>query len=264
MRQSRRVRCPTKATPLVDYDLLHRELAHLAADLGPASDLHEGLHRLTVTAAEGLRIAGAGVTLKIPEKETHYLTAADPITLHVERQQDALQEGACVDAINTSQVVTVPDLTVEQPWPRFTPVLLDAGFRAVAGVPVRFQGSNIGALNLYDARSRTWNSDDRNAARLVADVAAGYLVNNDLLRESQTVVEQLQFALDSRVIIEQAKGLMAGRHDITPEQAFGVMRTYARGRRIKLHEVAQAVVANGLDVVTAEEQTGSDGPDIGA
>lgn len=229
--------------------MLHRELADLASALNADSDLHEGLHRLSVTAAAALDIDGAGVTLQIPGQDTGYVTAADPVTLHVERRQDELQEGACVDAITASEIVAVSDLTVEQRWPRFTPVLLEAGFRAAAGVPIRFQGSNIGAVNLYANGSRPWTTEEFNAGRLVADMAAGYLINNELLRTARTLAQQLQFALDSRVIIEQAKGVMAGRYGIAPDAAFEIMRSYARGQRTKLHEVAAGVVSGSIDLL---------------
>jgi GAF domain-containing protein len=238
---------------MVDYDLLHRELADLASSLGPDSDLHEGLHRLTITAAAALELDGAGVTLQIPGADVHYITAADPVTLHVERRQDELNEGACIDAITARQIVAVGDLTVELPWPRFGPVLLEAGFRAAAGVPIPFQGLSIGAINLYSRTSRPWTTEEFNAARLVAELAAGYLVNQELLRTTQSLTEQLQSALDSRIVIEQAKGLMAGRFAMTPDAAFELIRGYARSRRAKLRDVAADIVADKLNLLDVPE-----------
>lgn len=232
--------------------MLHRELADLGNGLGPDSDLHESLHRLSVTTSAALELDGAGVTIKIPGKAINYLTAADPVTLHVERRQDELQEGACVDAIATSQIVAVSDLNDEPRWPLFTPVLLEAGFHAAAGIPIRFQRLNIGALNLYSNATRAWTTEEFNAGRLIADLAAGYLVNNELLRSTQSLAEQLQTALNSRVIIEQAKGLMAGRHGMTPDEAFEVMRSYARGQRTKIQEIARVVVAGDVDLHGSE------------
>ena len=179
-----------------------------------------------MTTSAALELDGAGVTIQVPGQATNYLTAADPVTLHVERCQDELQEGACVDAIATSEIVAVADLNNEPRWPRFTPVLIEAGFHAAAGIPIRFQGLNIGALNLYANATRPWTTQEFNAGRLIAEMAAGYLVNNELLRSTQTLVEQLQSVLNSRVIIEQAKGLMAGRHGMSPDAAFEVMRNY--------------------------------------
>lgn len=192
------------------------------------------------------------MTLQIPGAETSYIAAADPVTLHVERRQDELQEGACVDAISSNEIVAVNDLGAKQPWPRFTPVLLEAGFHAAAGAPIRFQGLNIGAVNLCSHAARPWTTQAFGAANLVAQMAAGYLINNELLRTSTTLNEQLQHALDSRVLIEQAKGMLAGAHDINPEAAFEAMRSYARSHRAELRDVARAIIADTCDPVRTE------------
>ena len=234
---------------MVDHDLFHRELNDLAVGLGPHTDLHDGLHRLSQAASTALELDGAGITVQIPSSQTQYVVAADPVTLHVERRQDELQEGACVDAIRRAEIVAVGDLTTEQPWPRFTPVLLDAGFRCAAGVPIPFRGQNIGAVNLYGNVARMWTTEEFNAGRLIAGLAAGYLVNHELLRNNETLTQQLQFALDSRIIIEQAKGVMSGRHSMTADAAFEVMRSYARSRRVKLHDVARSIVTGDLDLL---------------
>ena len=98
---------------MVDYDLLHRELAGFAAALTDDFDVDEALHQLVITAAAALDIAGAGITLSMPVGGTHYLSATDPTTMHVERRQDELQQGACVDSIESSQIIAVADLNVE-------------------------------------------------------------------------------------------------------------------------------------------------------
>jgi GAF domain-containing protein len=244
----------TKADLVVDYGMLHRELADLAVGLRSDSDLNEGLYRLSETAAASLELDGAGVTLQIPGATTGYVAAGDSVTLHVERRQDALHEGACVDAIASGQIVAIGDLNTEQPWPRFTPELLEAGLHACAGIPISFQGLNIGALNLYANDTRIWTTDEFAAGRLLAEMAAGYLINNELLRTTQTVVHQLQFALDSRIVIEQAKGVMAGRYGMTPDGAFEMMRGYARGQRVKLRDVASDIVNEGLDLLGASAE----------
>ena len=228
--------------------MLHRELAELGASLAPDSDLHEGLHRLTVMAAAALEVDGAGVTMQIPGGRMNYITAADPVTLQVERRQDEFGEGACVDAISSREVVTVSDLTQEPRWPRFTPVLLDAGFRAAAGVPIMFENVGIGALNLYANDTRPWTTEESAAGRMVAQMAAAYLVSTELLRSTRNLAEQLQFALDSRIIIEQAKGMMAERYGMEPDAAFQLLRAQARHRRRKLHDLAHDVVNHNAEL----------------
>ena len=243
---------------MVDHDLLHRELAQLASLATGDFDLHEGLHQLSGTASAALGLGGAGVTLHMPDGDTAYISATDATTLGVEQAQDALQQGACVDAIATSQIVAVGDLATETRWPEYRSAVLRAGFHAVAGVPVPFQGRNVGALNLYASTSRAWTTDDFAAARLLADLAAGYLINTHLLGKSQTLTAQLQQALDTRIIIEQAKGVLAGRHGVNPDAAFEVMRSFARSNRIKIHDVAHGVVTGDTSVM------GGARPDVGA
>jgi GAF domain-containing protein len=220
---------------MVDHDLLHRELSTFASSLTGEFDLIEALQQITVTAAAALDVDGAGVTLRMPEGETQYIYATDPVTLHVEQQQ----------------VVAVNDLTDDPRWPRFTPVLLEAGFQSAAGVPIRFQGQNLGAVNLYASSSRAWTVEEFTAGQVVADLAAGYLVSSRLRRDAEALAEQLQQALDSRILIEQAKGLLAGRHGMEPDAAFEVLRGYARNNRSKLHDVARAVVTDKLDPMGA-------------
>jgi GAF domain-containing protein len=238
---------PTKATPMVDHALLHRELAQLASALKGDVDLHEGLHQLSLTTAAALGLAGAGVTLHMPDGRTQYVTATDAPTLHVERVQDSLKEGACVDAIEQAGIVAVDDLTVDERWPRYRPAVLEAGYHAVAAVPIPFEDRCIGAINLYGAESRAWTTEEFSAGLLLADLAAGYLVNTHLLRTTQTLAAQLQQALDSRIIIEQAKGILAERHRVTPPAAFAVLRAHARKTNSKLRDLANDVVSGSAD-----------------
>ena len=233
---------------MIDHNLLNRELVSFAAALTTDFDLSEQLHALVVTAAAALGVDGAGVTLSVPTG-THYIAASDPVTLAVEQAQDQLHQGACVDAIASSEVVTASDLSAETRWPDFRPVLIDAGFLAAAGVPVRFRGTNIGAVNLYANESRAWTTEEFVSGQLIADLATGYLINSYMLRHSETVAQQLQQALDSRVVIEQAKGILAGRHNLTTDAAFEALRNYSRSHRIKLHGVAAAVVAGEIQVM---------------
>ena len=242
---------------MVDHDLLHTELAQFASFAAGNFDLHAALYQLSATAAAALDLEGAGVTLHMLDDDTEYLTATDTVALQVERQQDALQQGPCIDAIQSSEIVAVGDLRAETRWPEFRPVVLQAGFHSVAGVPVPFQGRNIGALNLYSATTRAWTTDDFAVARLVADLAAGYLVSTHLLGKSQALATQLQQALDTRVVIEQAKGVLAGRLNMTPDAAFVVMRKFARSSRIKVHDVAR-------DVVSGEENAVGGGRTVAA
>ncbi len=109
-----------------------------------------------------------------------------------------------------------------------------------------FDGRAVGALNIYDDHVREWSDEDLTAALVLADIATGYLVHASELNQARRTNEQLQAALDSRVVIEQAKGLLAGERGITLDQAFAILRRHARNRNAPVHAIAQAVVELGL------------------
>ena len=237
---------------MVDHALLYRELSRFAESLKADFDVEEALHSLCVASAQALGVDGTGVALSMPHGRTQYITATDATTMHVERCQDELHEGVCLTAIDSAQVVAVDDLTVDERWPAYRPMVLDAGFSSAAGVPIGFRGEMIGALNLYAVASRAWTTEELDAAKMVANVAAGYLVNGRLLRDAETLADQLQQALDSRVVIEQAKGILSERYRMTPDAAFEVVRGYARSRRTNIHAVAKEVVFGKADPLGAD------------
>ena len=106
----------------------------------------------------------------------------------------------------------------------------------------------MGSLNIYDERIRHWSEGDVRAARVLADMAVGYVINASQLEQAERTREQLQEALESRVVIEQAKGMLANANGITIDEAFGRLRRHARSSRLPLREVATAVVESGLEI----------------
>ena len=232
---------------MVDHALLHTRLSALVAAELETADFGAALQALTAALAESLGIDGAGATVWMPNTETTYITATDDTALRVERSQDELGEGACMDAIRSSTVVAVGDLVSDTRWPKFGPVALQTGFSAVAAVPIRHSRQGIGAIDLYAAKSRTWSEEECAAAQLVADVAAGYLVNRRLLDQAEQTAAQLQHALDSRIVVEQAKGILAERYRLAPDEAFDILRAYTRSARRKLQDVANGVIDGTID-----------------
>lgn len=121
-----------------------------------------------------------------------------------------------------------------------------AGIAAVAGIPMRLDGERIGVLALHNANPRDWPEEDLDAARVLADVATCYVISASRLDRQRRVSEQPQEALDSPVIIEQAKGVLAAQHGISVDSAFELLRRHARNRNATLRAVANAVVNLGL------------------
>src|SRR5690606_27377727 len=149
----------------------------------------------------------------------------------LEGVQEKHQLGPCATAFTTGRIVTVPDLRTEtERWPDYGRAAETLGIKAAAAIPMRLGDQTIGALNLYDTKVRPWDEDDVTAAVVMADMATAYLINASTHQQQVQLAEQLQEALDARVVVEQAKGMLAGQMEITPDAAFEHLRRYARGR----------------------------------
>jgi GAF domain-containing protein len=160
------------------------------------------------------------------------------------------EEGPCLDCFRDGIPVVNQDLaTVNGRWPRFAAEALAAGFHSVHALPMRLRGSVLGALNLFRKDFGEMSPDDVNAAQALADVATIALLQHRAVLAAQEVNEQLQMALNSRVIIEQAKGMVAERAGVDMENAFVVLRTYARTHNLRLVDVAGDVIDGGLKAV---------------
>jgi GAF domain-containing protein len=207
-------------------------------------DLAVVLDEVTAQARDVLALDGAGITLKVVRltKETQYITATDDSTLQVEHKQDELREGPCVDAMKRGEPVVAEDILSTDRWPRYTPTVIEAGFRGVAGIPMLAAGRVVGALNAYRRQPGGWTAEELAAGTLFANVATSYIANASAYADQAEVASQLQRALDSRVLIEQAKGMLAERHGVSLDAGFDAMRQYARNERRPLRDVAADVV----------------------
>ena len=178
-----------------------------------------------------------------------FVTAVSQASGELERIQEEQQAGPCQDAYDTGDAVWVPDVRVETTrWPEFAAAATRLGVAGVAGIPMRLSSQTIGALNLYSSTPRVWSEEDLAAATVSADVATSYVINASKIRQQQQLSEQLQHALESRVVIEQAKGITAQQHAVTVDEAFHLMRGHARSNNASIRAVAEAIVAVGLQV----------------
>ncbi len=160
-----------------------------------------------------------------------------------------IREGPCQDAYTSGLAITNVDLVeAETRWPVFTPAAREAGFTTTHALPMRLRGNVIGVLNLFSERVRLLDEDDVAVGQAMADVATIGLLHERTLRERTVLSEQLQTALHSRVLIEQAKGVLAARAGISVEDAFTMMRLHARRNRGTLTAVASAVIQETLDL----------------
>jgi GAF domain-containing protein len=158
------------------------------------------------------------------------------------------QEGPCLDAFRTGERVEHEILSGGAGrWPRFATVALEAGFRSAFALPLRLRDTTIGAMNLFHAERTPMDEGDVIVARAFADLAAISVLQHRAVTESQRINEQLSHALSSRIVIEQAKGVISERSGLDLAEAFTRLRSYARDSHLRLSDVAQAAIDGTLD-----------------
>jgi GAF domain-containing protein len=231
-----------------DQPLFLQTLSRFAVVLPARYDLEAALTELTKSIIAVLGVSGSGVTMAEGGK-LHFVTAVSHASGELERNQEEYQAGPCRDAYDTGEVVRVTDVRGEfTRWPEFSATAFRVGVAGVAGIPMRLADEVIGALNVYSSEPRTWSDEDIAVAVVLADVATSYVVNASKLRQQEQLSEQLQEALESRVVIEQAKGITAQQNSVTVDNAYQLIRRHARNNNASLRQVAEAIVAVGLQV----------------
>jgi len=231
---------------MTNQSLLVSELKRFALMLVTDYPVSDALHDFAGAAAAILGIHGVGISL-FKEGRLSFATASLEDITALEKAQEGAQVGPCVDAYRGATSVLVADVSLcADQWPALARVAASQGIVAVGAVPLSINVHHLGTLDLYDTRRRDWTADEAEVAELLAALAAGYLANASLLGHARTTADQLQDALDSRVVIEQAKGLIAGERSISLDDSFKVLRAHARNRGAPMREVASAVVHLGL------------------
>jgi GAF domain-containing protein len=226
-------------------------------------DLLEFLHTVTVDTAEVTGSSVVGLMLADHDGRLRPMAASSESARLLELFQAQHAEGPCLDCFHTGQEVADIDLASSTGrWPGFGPRALELGFRTAHCFPLRLRDQVIGALNVFRDVPDHLDVDERRVARALADVATIALMQERALRRATQLTEQLQFALNSRVVIEQAKGALARTLDCGVDAAFVALRDHARRHRVKLTELARQVLEDphALQAV-AGEATGGVRPD---
>jgi GAF domain-containing protein len=227
----------------MDAELLSDTFVDLPDTLVTGFDVIDFLHLLTDRSTRLLDASAAGVVLADPRGQMRVAAASSEAAGLVELFQIQNDQGPCLDCFRTAAPVTAADLTSPgQPWPRFAAAATAAGFRAVEALPMRLRDEVIGALNLFGTVPGAFTPATLRVAQALADVATIGLLQERSLRRSETLAEQLQSALNSRVIIEQAKGKLAERNGVDMDQAFRLLRDHARQTNLRLTDVARDFV----------------------
>ncbi|MEV6873383.1 GAF and ANTAR domain-containing protein [Amycolatopsis sp. NPDC051128] len=224
-----------------------RAFVALADTLVDDYDVADLLHTLVKQCVELLDIEAAGLTLVDERGGLQVLASSTEQARLIELFQLDTEEGPCVDCFTSSTPVLVADIAAEAGrWPRFAVEAASDGFASVHALPLRLRRQTIGALNLFGHTAGELSADDVALAQGLADTATIGILHERAFRKGEILSEQLQTALNSRVIIEQAKGVLAVSGQLSMDAAFTALRGYARRTNRRLSDVARALADREL------------------
>lgn len=232
----------------IDTTQMAEVLARFALTLVGQYSLDEVMSQLGADVGRILGAAGAGVMLGDDQGRLHFVTTSDGVLDSLEALQVELDEGPCLLAFRTGELVIAADLSGDDRFPTFGPRAIACGMRAVHSFPMSLDGTTVGALNLYSNEPGGLGEGQAEAGRTFANVATAFLLHARDLQQREVFTEDLQRALSSRVVVEQAKGYVAAVRAITPTAAFELIRRYARDHRIKVQVVARGIVERDIGV----------------
>lgn len=216
------------------------ELGALLLSTETTEELLQGIAELSVRALEG--VTTCGITLGQDDRPRTVATA-DALAAELDEQQYQLDEGPCLQAMRTGEVVSVPDLAEEERWDGYPAIAMRHGINSMLSTPLMVDSLPVGVLNLYARAVGAFDSDDRQLAQLLADLA-GTTVTAALRRHDElAMTENLRSALSSRAVIDQALGIVMAQQRCGPDEAFATLRTVSQRRNVKLRTVATEMVA---------------------
>ena len=231
----------------MDQTLVAQTMVQLADTLVSDFDLVDLLTGLADRCVETLGVSAAGVMLAGPGGELRAIASSSEAMRMLELFELQAHEGPCLDCFATGSAVAYQELgpAVER-WPRFAPKAIAAGFAAVQALPMHHGDTVVGALNLFHRTPGVMRPIDIATAQAFADVATIAILQHRLATEKQLVNDQLNSALTTRIVIEQAKGMVAERRGIDMERAFATLREHARNNNLRLAAVCSDIADGRL------------------
>ena len=222
-------------------------------------DIVEFLHRLAARCVELVHASEAGIMLADREGALHYIASSSERMRLIELFELQHDQGPCLDAFRDGVAVhTSLSTDAFERWPRFAPHAQEVGFRSVSALPMRLRNEVIGALNIFSAQAEPLGEEDRQVAQALADIATIGILQERAVNDARVITSQLEAALESRIIIEQAKGIVAERNHVSIDTAFTLLRNYARSHNELLSKTASEIIAGNLstDALIAPTPTG--------
>jgi GAF domain-containing protein len=240
----------TPASSAVRERLLTETFVALADTLVDDYDIADLLDRLVTASVELTLSTAAGLLLVDQQDRLAVVASSSEETRLLELFQIQNDEGPCLDCVRGGVQVTSQSLADDHDrWPLFAPRAAELDIRSVTAVPLRLRDETIGGLNLFQSGDMPpLSADDRRLAQALADVATIGILQQRVVHRRSLLAEQLQQALTSRIAIEQAKGVLAERHELSMDLAFSSLRDYARNNNLRLSELAAAVVRGEVQI----------------
>jgi hypothetical protein len=230
-----------------DAELVGRTFVELADTLVEGYDLIEFLQRLAERAVELLGVSEAGVVLADSRGNLHALASSSERMRLLELLEVQRADGPCLDSWRSGESVRADDLEEEVTrWPSFAPAAVDAGFRSVYALPLRLRDDRIGALNLFAEARDGLDEVDEALGQAMADVATIGIIHERAMSDRTTFADQLRGALQSRITLEQAKGMVIEQAGVDADEAFALIRIFGQATGTGLSEVARAITARDL------------------
>ena len=205
-------------------------------------NVEDAIREIVHTTHSIFDVDGAGLMLASADQHLRTVAASDDRFGHLEELQIRHHEGPCVEAFDTKQLVSAPDLASEQRWPDFSVAAMDRNVRAVLASPLPYNQHAVGVVAVLSERARPWSPEGELALLAFTDLAALLIASTMQGEEHSELSGQLQDALTSRRLIEQAKGVLIGRHGISARAAYEKLRAQARSERRKVTDVCADVV----------------------
>jgi len=231
---------------------LMETFVELADSLIEDFDVIDLLQRLSTRCVELLDVSAAGILLIDPHGELHAIAASDENTRMLELFSLQHDQGPCVDAYRSGNARVNIDLTdpgTTEPWARFAVAARESGYHVTHALPLRVRDRIVGALNLFTTKEAYLNEEDIALAQAMADVATIAVLRQRTLDDFQLENSQLQTALNTRIVIEQARGILAERWYTGVDQAFTGLRDYARTHQLRISDLSHAVIDGRLDTM---------------
>jgi GAF domain-containing protein len=220
-------------------------------------DVVDLLHALVEQCTEILDTDAGGLMLMNADGQLQLMTSTGEGADFVEVMQLNADSGPCIDCFTTGAAISVPNIQSSGgKWPAFQKAAMQYGFHSAHATPMRLRGQIIGTMNLFRTKRGALSGRDAAVAQALTDVATIGILHEHIAREGAILAEQLHHALDSRIFIEQAKGMVSHSRSIPMDDAFTVLRTHARNNNLTIRSVAEGVCARTMSVQSIIPGTG--------